>query len=180
MSIQKFEIKGMRKNIELKAKAYDFKLQLKAANELADKIGGVLIQKDTIYNSSNGRLKLREFSGNTAELIFYKRVDKTDSKLCEYLITSITDAASTNEILSAALGTIGEVEKHRTLLFCGQTRIHFDRVKSLGEFIEFEYVLETDEPEENGRVALETLKNKLNIEPSMLINCAYIDLITAR
>lgn len=52
----------MPKNVEIKAKVEDFDLLLNKVTEICiGKNAEILQQKDTFYNSKNGRLKLREF-----------------------------------------------------------------------------------------------------------------------
>lgn len=42
------------------------------------------------------------------------------------------------EFLSKTLGTWGIVKKVRNLIMIGQTRVHFDSVEGLGDFVELE------------------------------------------
>ena len=75
-----------------------------------------------------------------------------------------------------AYGTMGRVRKHRILFLVGRTRIHLDRVEGLGQFLELEVVLEDDEPSEVGMSEAQSLMEKLGIQPSQLIEGAYVDL----
>lgn len=43
-----------------------------------------------------------------------------------------------NEFLTKALGTWGVVKKVRNLMMVGETRVHFDSVEGLGDFVELE------------------------------------------
>ncbi len=167
----------MNRNVEIKAKASDFSKQIKIAQELSDSSQESLIQEDTFFNVENGRLKLRKFSDVKGELIFYQRLDTHEAKQSNYKIYPTKEPDLLKKTLNLALGTAGVVEKTRYLYLHGQTRIHFDQVKDLGEFIEFEYVLKPDEPVENGQKALEILSDKLRIYPEDLISHAYIDLL---
>ena len=62
----------MAVNIEIKARAADWGAQLKAGLALADRTER-LVQSDTFFNCSNGRLKLREQRGAGDYLVFYRR-----------------------------------------------------------------------------------------------------------
>lgn len=59
----------------------------------------------------------------------------------------------------------------------GQTRVHCDKVEGLGDFAELEVVLEDDQSVEEGEAIANELMDKLGIDRSKLISCAYMDLI---
>jgi len=77
-----------------------------------------------------------------------------------------------------AYGQAGRVRKHRTLFLAGRTRIHLDKVEGLGDFLELEVVLEEGESAEKGVQEAHGLMAKLGIEPSQLIEDAYVDLLS--
>ena len=58
----------------------------------------VMRQEDTFFVAKNGRLKLREFHGNSdgrdAELIHYERSDEDGPKLSDYVKVSIPSGES--------------------------------------------------------------------------------------
>ncbi|NNF00116.1 MAG: class IV adenylate cyclase [Pyrinomonadaceae bacterium] len=167
----------MNSNIELKAKARKFSEQIKIANELSESPQDTLLQEDTFFFSKNGRLKLRKFSESRGELIIYQRPDKTGAKQSSYEICPTRTPEVLKNTLSLALGVIGVVRKTRYLFFHGQTRIHLDVVNDLGQFIEFEYVLQPDEAPENGQIAVDYLKKRFGIRRDDLISHSYIDLL---
>lgn len=70
------------------------------------------------------------------ELIYYNRENDTGPKLSTYSKCNVTKELKS--VLTNALGTWGEVKKTRSLLLVGQTRIHFDTVEGLGNFVELE------------------------------------------
>ena len=55
--------------------------------------------------------------------------------------SNTSDPESLKEVLSLALGSVGRVQKTRTLFMYGQTRIHIDKVINLGNFMELEVSL---------------------------------------
>lgn len=61
----------------------------------------------------------------------------------------------------------------------GRTRIHFDRVNSLGEFIELEVVLSDSDRLADGENEAKVLMDQLGIEAKHLIQAAYVDLLEA-
>jgi predicted adenylyl cyclase CyaB len=72
---------------------------------------------------------------------------------------------------------VGRVAKHRTLFLLGRTRIHLDKVSGLGHFLELEVVLDEHEPPEAGVREANDLLARLGVEPSQLIEGAYVDLL---
>jgi predicted adenylyl cyclase CyaB len=102
-----------------------------------------LLQTDTYFQVTHGRLKLRVIEGYGAELIQYLRPDNLGSRLSDYRRFPIaTEHAST---LLAALGEshgiLATVHKTRRVAIWNSTRIHLDEVDGVGHFIELETVL---------------------------------------
>ncbi len=168
----------MAMNIEIKARIEDFDAVYQRAAALADD-GPVLIkQEDTFFACENGRLKLRIFSPEKGELIFYRRADLKGPKESFYLISPTTAPDTLRESLSLAYGQVGHVRKLRTLFLAGRTRVHLDRVEDLGEFLELEVVLEEGESAQTGEAIAKDLMERLGVLPHQLIEEAYIDLLT--
>ncbi len=170
----------MAKNIEIKAKANDFKKQIALAERLADGPISILEQTDTFFETPSGRLKLREFPDQVAQLIYYRRENHWGPKLSDYHISRTPDADELKFSLRATLGELAVVKKRRRLLMCGRTRLHFDEVKHLGEFIELEVVLHNQESIDSGEREAQELMAALNINSQDLISCAYVDLLIER
>ena len=59
----------------------------------------------------------------------------------------------------------------------GQTRVHCDRVKDLGDFVELEVCLRDEQTVEEGQAIANDLMGKLSIKDKDLIAGAYMDLI---
>lgn len=166
----------MARNIEIKAR-------VDSIAELACKVATIassgpteISQDDTFFECDAGRLKLRTFPDGRGELIFYRRADHNGPKESFYLISATQEPCSLREILSLAYGQCGRVEKRRTLFLVGRTRVHLDLVKGLGEFIELEVVLRDGEPAEAGIAEAHALTRELGIDPSQMLECAYVDL----
>jgi predicted adenylyl cyclase CyaB len=165
------------RNIEIKARIDNLA-------ELARKVAAIstsgpaeILQDDTFFNCETGRLKLRTFPDGHGELIFYRRADQQGPKESFYLICSTPSSCLLREILSLAFGQSGRVEKRRTLFLAGRTRVHLDQVKHLGEFVELEVVLNDVESAEAGIAEAQVLMERLEIDPSRLIEGAYVDLL---
>lgn len=166
----------MARNIEIKARIENIDVCHERAVALADDGPVVITQDDTFFLCRKGRLKLRAFSQEKGELIYYLRPNQTGPKESFYLISSTTDPDALRESLSLAYGEAGRVRKTRTLFLAGRTRIHLDRVEGLGEFLELEVVLEDGEEPQTGKAIAHDLMDKLGIQPYQLIEGAYVDL----
>ncbi len=79
-------------------------------------------------------------------------------------------------MLHYALGTITVVEKQRDLYLYRHTRIHLDRVKGLGTFVELETVVTTQSDEEAAR-ELRDVASALGVDQMTVVPCAYADLL---
>lgn len=167
----------MPRNIEIKASIERIDDLLPKALAIADQGPVEIEQDDTFFRCDAGRLKLRTLSPSAGELIFYRRADQQGPKESFYQLTPTHEPDRLRETLSLAWGQIGRVQKKRTLLLAGRTRIHLDRVQGLGHFLELEVVLEEDEPLEAGMQEANDIMAQLGVEPSRLIEGAYLDLL---
>ena len=170
----------MARNIEIKARARDFKEQTRIAESLGDGIPEIIIQEDTFFNVPTGRLKLRVFEDGTGELIQYERDDSRGPSESNYLISPTNYPESLGEALKNSLGVRAVVRKKRMVYLCGQTRIHFDQVEGLGAYIELEVVLEENQPFSDGAATAEELMVRLGIRDTELVDSAYVDLLLDR
>ena len=167
----------MLRNIEIKARANDFARQNRLAEELGDGEPQELVQEDTFFHVPAGRLKLREFSDGTAELIQYERPDVTAPTESRYVRARTPDPRAMKEALANALGIRAVVRKHRIVHLAGQTRIHMDRVEGLGEFLELEVVLRPEQSAAEGERIVTELMHRLEIAEADLVTRAYVDLL---
>jgi len=97
--------------------------------------------------------------------------------LSDYQISVSDDGNSLKAVLEKAYGIRSIVKKVRILYLAGRTRIHFDNVEGLGQFIELEVVLNKQESLAKGQQEAENLMTALNIQPSDLVDVAYVDLL---
>lgn len=169
----------MARNVEIKARLTDFEATLACAAVLADAGPMPIEQDDTFFACAHGRLKLRDFGDGTGELIFYRRDDIAGPKTSHYVRTPTPDPDGLRVALTLAHGVVGRVRKHRTLYLAGRTRIHLDRVEGLGDFLELEVVLADNEAVEVGVAEANALMARLGVEPSSLVEGAYVDLRSA-
>jgi len=169
----------MPRNIEIKARIDSSEAIAAKARVLATAEPVDIRQDDTFFRCKSGRLKLREFADGTAELIYYRRPDLPGPKESCYVRSPTGAPDSLRESLSLAYGQTGRVRKLRTLFMVGRTRIHLDRVEGLGDFLELEVVLADSETAATGISEANDLLRKLGIQPSQLLEGAYIDLLAA-
>lgn len=167
----------MARNIELKAQYGDLSRAQTAAREIGAELIGHLIQRDTYFNCPNGRLKLREIDGKTAELIAYARQDQAEARGSDYVVTPVADVAGLLEALTRALGVRGVVAKRRELWMWRGVRIHLDSVEALGTFVEFEAVISDGESDADGHEKLHALCTALEIEAGDIVAGSYVDLL---
>lgn len=167
----------MPRNVEIKAR-------IESVGDLAARVGVFadqgpteIRQDDTFFNCPTGRLKLRSFSANEGELIFYRRADQSGPKESFYVRSPSQAPDSLRQALSLAYGQAGRVRKLRTLFLVGRTRVHLDVVEGLGHFLELEVVLRDDEPASAGEHEARQLMQRLGVADSQLVERAYVDLL---
>lgn len=134
-------------------------------------------QKDVYYAVPSGRLKLRIESDSGARLIFYRRTDAHYSRESEYHIYRSNNPAELNALLKKAFGLRVIVEKERRLLLFRNVRIHLDRVKDLGEFLEFESVVSHETDEVTARKNLVEIQGRLTGFEMSPVAQSYADLL---
>lgn len=167
----------MSRNVEIKARIDNLEDLERKIEEIADRKPSEIIQDDTFFRCTNGRLKLRTFSNGSGELIFYKRADESGPKECFYLISKTPEPETMRKTLDLAYGAVGRVQKRRMLYFIGRTRIHLDRVEGLGDFLELEVVLADGESSKDGVDEAKAIVCRLGVNDSQLIEGAYVDLL---
>jgi predicted adenylyl cyclase CyaB len=167
----------MARNIEIKAKITDLGPVRAKCASLASGSMEVIHQKDVFFVVARGRLKVREFSNGSGELISYQRPNHKGPKESVYTRVACEDARALVQALGSVLPIRGTVLKRRELFLIGRTRIHLDQVENLGCYVELEVVLSPGEPAEQGhREAYEVL-DALGIKPANLVGEAYIDML---
>ena len=167
----------MARNVEIKARLQDRFGVEKKLRSMAKAKAEHLAQDDTFFNCTSGRLKLRVFADQTAELIYYQRTDQAGPKESFYVRTPIVEPKSFRQALALANGELGRVIKKRTVYILGRTRVHLDTVQGLGDYLELEVVLQDAEVTEVGEQEAMNILASLNIDESQLEAPAYLDLL---
>ncbi len=163
------------RNIELKARLADRAGAEACCAKLGAIFQGDIHQVDTYFRVPDGRLKLREKDPGGDELIFYRRDDVAEAKASEYLISPA--GPELKGLLSEALGVIAVVDKVRGFWLWGNVRIHLDCVRRLGDFIEFEAVLDESHDDADGHGKIQQLQEAFQILGNARVERSYLDLI---
>lgn len=163
------------RNLELKAKYHNLERLRHLAREIGAEYQKTMRQRDTYFAASRGRLKLRETDGEPAQLIYYDREDKSESRYSHYSLCEISHPVAFKKVILAALAVKVEVIKVRELWMFQNTRIHLDEVNGLGDFVELETVIDK-QTEEEAQKEHQSVKEKLEIDDAELIAVSYGDM----
>ena len=139
-----------------------------------------LRQTDWYFDVPRGRMKLREIAAGkarTAELIVYLRPDAHTARTSRFVRLPASEGAATRQMLAGMFGLSVCVRKQREVWLYQNARIHLDRVRGLGTFVEIEVVV-TKGMGQAQRV-MTTLRDALGIEAAGLIGPSYSDLLRA-
>ena len=169
----------MPSNIEIKARLADLPRARALAAAISDTPPQTLQQRDTFFNCAHGRLKLRELGTGESELIFYDRANVPGARQSDYEITPVAAPGTLTHVLRRAMGVTQVVEKTRVLYLVGQTRVHLDSVVGLGDFLELEVVLRSDQSPADGHAIAAGLMQRLGVHESDLLAIAYADMLAS-
>ncbi len=103
-------------------------------------------------------------------------------RVSRYRRLAVSQPVETCELLAAALGVSGVVEKERRLFLFENVRIHLDHVASLGSFVELESVLASPDGVETDaeRDALARVVAALGMNDRETVAGGYVDLLEER
>jgi predicted adenylyl cyclase CyaB len=170
-------------NFEFKARLKDEKRVRAALRRLRARFVGTDRQVDTYFCVPGGRLKVREGRIENA-LIFYRRSDAPRARRSVVEITLLPRRNSLGSTLAAALGVLGVVDKRREIYFVGNVKIHLDRVRGLGKYVEVEAIRKSTVNRRQSRVTdrriraqAKTFQELLGIANSDILPQSYSDLI---
>lgn len=142
-------------NFEFKAIAHDIYGLEQKLLKLSPTFIGEDFQKDTYFNVTTGRLKLREGNIENA-LIYYEREDSNTSKQSNILLYQHQPDENLKAILIKLHGIKVVVNKKRKIYFIENVKFHFDTVEGLGNFIEVEAI------DNEGSIGINALKEQCN------------------
>ena len=163
----------MPRNLELKVPCHSFDKIIKILEQIKADYIGELIQKDVYYKINSGLLKLRIENGEQS-LIKYIRDETGKDRWSDFHVIKFSDVDAEGffrEIFS--IETI--VEKNRLVYIYDNTRIHLDKVKDLGEFLELETLV--IDGLEDAKKRFKDVINKLDLNLNNQIKNSYKILI---
>ncbi len=126
----------MPRNLELKIKLKSFSEIKKRLNQIGAEFTAELDQKDIYYKNKNGLLKLRIENGVEC-LIRYSRNENSKHRWSDYNLIKFREG-NAEKFLADLFEIETVVDKKRSLYMYDNTRIHLDRIKHLGNYLELE------------------------------------------
>jgi predicted adenylyl cyclase CyaB len=126
-------------NFEFKARLNDEPRVRAALKSLRARFIGTDHQIDTYFRVPVGRLKVREGRLENA-LIFYRRSNVRRARQAAVEMMLLPRRNPLRAILARSLGTLAVVDKRREIYFVKNVKIHLDRVRQLGKFLEVEAI----------------------------------------
>lgn len=163
----------MPRNLELKVSCNSFNEIRNCLQEINADFIGKLIQKDIYYHVENGLLKLRIENGEQS-LIRYLRDETANDRWSDYQVIRLADR-NAEEFLKNLFTLETVVEKKRFVYIYNNTRIHLDKVKDLGEFLELETIVLNGSKDAKKR--FNYIVDKLNLDLNNQIKKSYKNLI---
>lgn len=167
----------MHLNIEIKAKTEKHPQIREVLKRHKADFKGTDHQIDTYFQVADGRLKLRQGSIEKS-LIFYQREDQEGPKASHVSLYHPQEDGELHALLGRALGIWKVVDKKREIYFVDNVKIHLDRVKGLGTFVEIEAI------DSDGSMGEEKLLEQCNyfiqqfaIQERDLLSKSYSDMV---
>jgi predicted adenylyl cyclase CyaB len=173
----------MSQNIEWKGKLTDWAAANQIAAQWATTGPEQQLQRDTYFAVRTGRLKLREITianDTRAELIWYQRDNLSETKTSNYEVLPVTDPQRWRHTMAAALGQLVVVTKQRTIWWHHQVRMHLDQVAELGQFLEFEAVMQLSDDPVVATALVQRLIAEFGLSAQAGIAESYSDLLIAK
>jgi len=163
----------MPRNLEIKIKLDSLKNVKQKLKQHRIELKEILIQKDVYYDVDKGLLKLRIENDNSS-LIYYLRNEKSQKRWSDFDFVRFAEE-NPEKFFSKFLTNTVTVSKIRELYLFNNTRIHLDKVKELGSFIELETIVVKGLNEAEKRFT--NLIKVLELKTDNQIRASYRDLI---
>ncbi len=165
-------------NFEFKARLDSEPRVREALKKLNARFVGTDHQIDTYFRVPCGRLKVREGRLENA-LIFYRRSTARRARRSAVEMMLLPRRNPLRAILGRALGTLAVVDKRREIYFVKNVKIHLDRVRQLGKFLEVEAISRAGDVKKI-RSQARQFQELFGITAKDIIAESYSDLILAK
>jgi predicted adenylyl cyclase CyaB len=165
-------------NFEFKARLNNEPRVREALKTLEARFIGTDHQLDTYFRVPGGRLKVREGRLENA-LIFYRRSNLRRARRAAVEMMLLPRRNPLRAILARALGTLAVVEKRREIYFVKNVKIHLDRIRQLGKFLEVEAISRAGDVKKI-RSQARQFQKLFGITAKDLVPESYSDLILAK
>ena len=162
-------------SFEFKARLQNEKQVRAVLKNLGARFIGTDRQVDTYFQVSSGRLKIREGRIENA-LISYRRSNTPRTRRSTVDMMLLPRRNSVRTILATALPVQAVVEKRREIYFVGNAKIHLDKVRRLGKFLEVEAISRTGDLK-GVRAKARRLQKLFGIRAMDVVGESYADLI---
>ncbi len=164
----------MPKNLEIKIKLSNSAQVLNGINKLNAKKIYSSEQVDVYFENEKGRLKVRESIGEKS-VIFYDRVEDGKERWSKFHFIKVESPKEWVSFFKLFMKPLVTVKKHRTLFHYKNTRIHVDKIRGLGNFIELE--TKVNSSVKKAREEFEFLCERLVLNKNEQILNSYSDLL---
>ncbi|MGO8735896.1 MAG: class IV adenylate cyclase [Terriglobia bacterium] len=165
-------------NFEFKARLDSEPRVREALKKLNAHFVGTDHQIDTYFRVPCGRLKVREGRLENA-LIFYLRSTARRARRSAVEMMLLPRRNPLRAILGRALGTLAVVDKRREIYFVKNVKIHLDRIRQLGKFLEVEAISRAGDVKKI-RSQARQFQELFGITAKDIIAESYSDLILAK
>lgn len=165
-------------NFEFKARLTNEPRVREALKRLNARFIGTDHQIDTYFRVPSGRLKVREGRLENA-LIFYRRSNIRRARKSAVEMMLLPRRNSFRAILERALGKLAVVDKRREIYFVKNVKIHLDRVRQLGNFLEVEAISRTGDAKKI-RSQARQVQELFGITTKDIVAESYSDLVLAK
>jgi predicted adenylyl cyclase CyaB len=168
----------MRQNYEIKARIFNLDVArwkaLSYIKKFENKHHDIQNQKDIYFKIKGRRLKLRLINKDYGNLILYDRDEKQVRRISEYLIAFVTNPKELEKMMRSLFKVLIVIEKKREIFLAENIRIHIDKIKGLGNFIEFEVIFNTLK---SAKKTMNELIEYFGLVEEEFIKCSYSDLL---
>jgi adenylate cyclase, class 2 len=165
-------------NFEFKARLKNEPRVRETLKRLNARFVGTDHQIDTYFRVPSGRLKVREGRLENA-LIYYRRSNLRRARQSAVELMLLPPRNSLRAILARSLGTLAVVDKRREIYFVKNVKIHLDRVRKLGKFLEVEAISRTGDAKKI-RAQARQFQKFFGITAKDIVAESYSDLILGK